>query len=208
MVDEFVLLDNVPYSKGDWRNRNLIKTQHGLKWITIPIRDSTKLHIRDIEAVDNNWRELHWKQLTHNYSKTGFFKRYADRFEALYKENGNNLSRINRQFIETINDILGISTPVSWSHEHTGRGGKGKNERLIEICQSCGANKYLSGPAARTYINEALFVNHGIQVEWMNYTGYPVYRQLFPPFEHGVTILDLLFNEGPDSKKFMKSFLL
>jgi WbqC-like protein family len=206
MVDAFIFLDDVPYSKGDWRNRNLIKTRHGLKWLTIPLNDKTKINIRDILTVHNNWSELHWKQITHNYQKSRFFKQYGEQFEQLYREPGNKLSSINRKFIETINEMLGISTPISWSYEHTSA--TGKNERLIEICQSCGANTYLSGPAAKNYVDEALFAQHGIGVEWMDYSGYPEYKQLFPPFEHGVTILDLLFNEGPDSKKFMKSFLL
>jgi hypothetical protein len=205
MVDEFVFLDDVPFSRG-FRNRNLIKTGHGLKWMTIPLRDKTGTTIRELFTVDDSWRDTHWKQLVHSYNKTAHFKLYADHFEPLYKGRENNLSIINRQFIETINKILGITTPISWSHEHTGIAGK--NERLIEICQSCGANTYLSGPAARDYVDESLFGKNGIEVEWMDYSGYPEYTQMFPPFEHGVTILDLLFNEGPHSKKFMKSFLL
>ena len=46
----------------------------------------------------------------------------------------------------------------------------------------------------------------GINIEWLNYNGYKEYDQLYPPFVHSVSIIDLIFNCGPNSKQFMKSF--
>ena len=205
MADEFVFLDNIPFSKGSWRNRNRIKTADGVKWLTIPLQKSSNANINTILTTGTKWPALHWKKLMYNYCKAPFFEQYADPFDKLYSSlKENNLSRINRVFIETINSILHITTPLSWSDAYTQV--TGKTERLIAICRSCGANTYLSGPAARSYLNEALFNKEGIAVEWMDYSGYPEYHQLFPPFRHEVTILDLLFNTGPDIYKFMKSF--
>ena len=95
-----------------------------------------------------------------------------------------------------------MSTPVRRSSEFTLN--EGKTERLLGLCIAAGATTYLSGPAARDYLDTAAFANAGIGVEWMNYDGYPEYPQLFPPFEHAVSVLDLLFNTGPDAPRYLK----
>jgi hypothetical protein len=81
----------------------------------------------------------------------------------------------------------------------------GKSERLLALNQDLGATTYLSGPAAKDYLDESIFTAAGINVEWMDYSGYAEYNQLFPPFEHGVSVIDLIFNEGENAKNFLKS---
>ena len=83
---------------------------------------------------------------------------------------------------------------------------EGKTEKLLGICKDCDANIYLSGPSAKGYLDESVFIQSNIKVEWMNYDNYLEYQQLFDPFDHGVTILDLIFNEGENATNFMKSF--
>ena len=78
--------------------------------------------------------------------------------------------------------------------------------RLADLCNAAGATEYLTGPSARTYLDADLLAAAGISVRWMDYVGYPEYPQLYPPFEHAVTVLDLLFHTGPDAPRFMKSF--
>ncbi len=207
MVDEFILLDDVQYTKRDWRNRNKIKTPKGLMWLTIPVEVKGKYHqkIKDVKVSDKNWNKKHWLSIVHNYSRAKYFKKYREYFQELYlncKEEY--LSQINFNFIKAINEILNIKTIIRFSGEF--RLLEGKNERLIEICKQCGANIYLSGPSAKNYLDEELFKKEGITVEWMDYSGYPEYNQLYPPFEHFVSIIDLIFNEGPNSTNFMKSF--
>ena len=83
---------------------------------------------------------------------------------------------------------------------------EGKTERLVELCKQAGAQEYISGPSAMGYINEDLFTAEGIALCYMDYTGYPEYDQLFPPFEHRVSVIDLIFNAGPEAPRYMKSF--
>jgi len=203
-VDEFVLYDDMQYTKNDWRNRNKIKTRNGLEWITIPVRvESLAQTIRETKIVNPLWRKQHWKTLAQNYAKAGHFKEYKDIFEELYLGATEvYLSEINRKFILAINGLLGIATTIRCSSEFTLA--PGKSERLLELCKTLGATTYLSGPAASDYLDAAIFAEAGIAVEWMDYSGYPEYTQLFPPFEHGVSIVDLLFNEGGNAPKFMK----
>ncbi|WP_419770588.1 MAG: WbqC family protein [Candidatus Marinarcus sp.] len=206
MVDEFVFYDEVQYTKNDWRNRNKIKTLQGVQWLTIPVKqESLEQKIKDTKISDKKWNIKHWRTLSQNYSKANYYKEYKDIFEELYLTcNEEYLSQINYKFISTINDILGIKTKLRYSSEFELI--DGQTEKLLSICKQCESNKYLSGPAAKDYFNESLAKQENIKIEWMNYSEYKEYEQLHPPFEHGVSILDLIFNEGSNATKFMKSF--
>jgi hypothetical protein len=204
-VDEFILLDNVQYTRRDWRNRNLIKTPHGPRWLTIPVdvKGQFDCTIEQVRTFGNAWRQDHWNMLSQAYRKALFFDQYKDEIRAILLESAeDNLSKINLTFIKAINLWFDIHTPIRWAHEFTLQ--PGKNERLIDICRHVGATVYLSGPAAKGYLDEGLFAQHGIAVEWANYEGFPEYEQLYPPFVHGVSVLDLLFNKGPNSPNYLK----
>jgi hypothetical protein len=207
-VDEFILLDEVQYTRSDWRNRNLIKTSDGLKWLTIPVKVKAlrfETKINEVVVADNRWGVKHWSTIYNNYKKAPYFKQYKELFEELYLNNQELLlSRINFAFIKSISELLGIKTNISWSTDYSLVGDK--NERLIELCKKTGATEYISGPAAKHYLNEVLFNEHQIEVRWIDYTGYKPYNQLYPPFAHNVSILDLIFCEGPFAKRYMKSF--
>ena len=206
MVDEFIFYDEVQYTKNDWRNRNKIKTPQGIQWLTIPVRqESLDQKIKDTKISDKKWNIKHWRTISQNYSKAKYFKDYKDIFEELYLTcDEEYLSEINYKFITTINEILEIKTKLRWSSEFELV--DGQTEKLLGICKDCNADIYLSGPAAKDYFNEDLAKQENIKVEWMDYSGYKEYEQLNPPFEHGVTILDLIFNKGDRAKEFMKSF--
>jgi len=206
MVDEFILYDEVQYTKNDWRNRNKIQTKQGVQWLTIPVRQKELSQlIKDTKITDKKWAKKHWTTIKQNYSKAKYFKEYKDTFEDLYLNNEEEyLSQINYKFIVAICNILGITTKIRWSSEFDLE--DGQTEKLLGICKNCNADVYISGPAANDYFDEELAKKENIRVEWMDYSGYPKYTQLHQPFEHGVTILDLIFNEGSNATKFMKSF--
>jgi len=207
MVDEFVLFDDVQFTRRDWRNRNKIKTPQGLKWLSIPIDNKGKFFqkVNEARVANNDWSVIHWETIKQSYVHTPYFKDYKDLFENFYMNNQEEqLSVINARLIEIVNSILGIGTKITWSSDYELV--EGRTEKLLSICQQAGADFYLSGPAARDYLDESLAQEMGIKVIWMNYLGYPEYSQLHPPFEHGVSILDLIFNAGPRAKNLMKSF--
>ena len=80
-----------------------------------------------------------------------------------------------------------------------------KNEKLIDAIKKVGGNYYITGSAAQSYLNEELFFQENIQVEWKNYSNYLEYNQIHPPFDHFVSILDLIFCSNKISKKFITS---
>lgn len=207
MVDEFILYDDMQYTRRDWRNRNKIQTAQGLKWLTMPVDVKGKYFqkINETKISDKEWGKKHWQSIKLNYSKSKYFKEHKDIFEELYLNNNEEyLSQINYKFIVAICKILDIKTKIRYSSEFNLV--DGQTEKLLGICKESNANIYLSGASAKSYFDIELAKKENIKIEWMDYSDYPVYNQLHTPFEHGVTILDLIFNEGTNATKFMKSF--
>jgi len=206
-VDEFILLDDVQYTRQDWRNRNKIKTPNGARWLSIPVHIDCLYaqNTNETRIADDKWPRRHWDTIVTWYKKARCFDEYAAHFEELYLAcNETLLSRINHRFIVAINDMLGITTRVSWSHDYAQTAGKSR--RLVSLCVQSGATRYLSGPSAKDYLDLGAFQEAGIQVEWANYDNYSEYEQLYPPFVHNVSVIDLIFNQGPRAVRYMKSF--
>jgi len=197
-VDEFILYDDMQFTRRDWRNRNQIKTAQGLQWLSIPVlsKGNYSEAIKNIRVRDGSWAEQHWKIIRLSYGRAPFFGRYSEEIGALYEKASSieSLSTINHLFLVRLCEMLGITTKVSWSMDYTIV--DGKNERLISLCQQAGASHYLSGPAARTYLDESAFAASSISVEWMDYSSYQPYEQRFGDFVSGVSVLDVLFNCG------------
>lgn len=206
-VDEFIFYDEMQYTKNDWRNRNKIKNEQNTAWLTIAVRqERLSQKINQTQAFDPKWAVKHWRTLAQTYARAPYFSQYKDELEALYHTpNFTNLSQINSAFIRAICGWLGITTKLSWSTDY--QLGEGKTERLVRLVQDAGGTDYISGPAARNYLDATLFKQAGIGLHWMDYSGYPEYQQLGPTaFEHGVSVLDLLFNTGLNAPKYMKTF--
>lgn len=207
LVDEFILFDDMQYTRRNWRNRNRIKAPQGPMWLTIPVEVKGKYlqKINETAISDPTWNRWHWKTVVHNYSRAEYLQVYKGLFEDLYLGSSERyLSQVNYKFIVAICEILGINTRISWSTDYCLI--QGKTERVLDLCKQAKATEYISGPTAKGYIDEELFRKEGIILRYADYSDYPEYRQLFPPFEHRVSIIDLIFNEGPEAKKYMKSF--
>jgi hypothetical protein len=205
-VDEFILLDDAQYTRRDWRNRNKIKTSRGLKWLTVPVEVKGRYTQRIDETMiaDPDWPRAHWQMLAHTYRSAPGFEQLAPRLEPLYLEcEAERLSDVNRRFLVELCELLGIDTKLSWSTDYEPSGAK--SERLVGLCAAAGADEYLSGPAARDYLDEGMFREAGVEVAWFDYSGYPEYPQLHGPFEHGVSVLDLLLNTGSDARDYIKA---
>lgn len=205
-VDEFVLYDEVQFTKNDWRNRNQLMTPAGPKWLTIPVQTSNRFGqaIRDTLVVDQRWRRKHWHSWQANYAHSPGLALHAVELEALYLgSTEQRLSQINLSFIHAICRWLEIRTPITWSSDYS-HDAEDPSARLVQICRAARATHYLSGPAARAYLRPDLFHAAGIAIEWMDYSNYPVYRQSGPGFVHSVSALDLILQEGPHAGRFLK----
>lgn len=187
-VDGFIIFDEMQYTSRDWRSRNKIKTPNGLLWLTIPVSKNRHFKQKINETLVSNklWSINHLKTINRFYPKAVYYKDYKDFFANLYNQvqDEDYLCQINKKFIVEICRILDIETKISWSTDY--KYGEGKTERLVDLCQQAGATEYVSGPAAKDYIQTDLFEQAEIKPTWMDYSGYKEYKQLYPPFEHGV----------------------
>jgi hypothetical protein len=204
-VDEFILYDDMQYTRRDWRNRNQIKTPQGLQWLTVPVLVKGKYYqqIRETEIAGADWAGVHWKAIQRNYRRATHFLEIAAWLSPLYLTHSyTHISQLNRRFIEAICHYLGINTAITNSGDYTLI--DGKTERLADLCAKAGGTEYISGPAAKNYIDEDIFIKRGIKLTWFDYCGYPEYPQLWGQFTHAVSILDLLFNCGREAHRYMR----
>lgn len=208
MVDKFILFDDAQFTKRDWRNRNRIKTKEGPQWITIPVEVKGKFHqkICQTKVSDPAWAERHWRTISLHYSRANYFDDLRTTFQDMYRQSAELLflSDINLFFTQRICDMLKIRTVLQKSCDFHLI--EGKTERLIDLCRQAGATDYFSGPTAKAYLEESRFREANIRVHYFDYQDYPTYRQLYGEFVHEVSIIDLLFNEGPNAIRYLKSF--
>lgn len=201
-VDLFIFHDDLQYTKNDWRNRNKIKTDKGSEWITIPCGDNEKRLICNVELKDSAWQKKHWRKIVNYYKKAKFFNEYKKFFEEIYLHEWKNLSSLNQEIIKKItHDILGFTCEFQDSRSYNLNHNKSK--RVEELLIKSDADIYLSGPSAKNYLDEKSIENNSINIEYIDYSNYPEYSQLYPPFIHEVSIIDLIFNEGSKACNFM-----
>lgn len=203
-ADLFVFHDDLQYTKNDWRNRNKIKTPRGTEWLTIPV--GTDEHRRIDEVLlptDRTWAARHWRLLQDHYREAPHFGAYEAFFREVYEgRTWTRLSELNQFLITRIaRDFLGCTTDFTDSTRFglTSR----KQERVLDLLRATGATTYISGPAAKDYLDPEAFREAGIDLVWKDYSGYPDYPQFHPPFAGAVSIVDLLFQTGPQAADYI-----
>ena len=200
MVDTFVSFDSVQFTKRSWINRNRIKSPFGDRWLTVPVYGSTTRLINEIEIKGNDWGKSHFDSLKQSYGRSLYWDDVESTIMPVYKKNLKYISEVNKVLIKSISNYLDIKTNFLNSSDINQKGIK--SERLISIIDEIGASSYLSGPAAKSYIGNE-FEEAGIELEWMDYSGYPEYEQPHGKFRHDVTVLDLIANKGKESSEYI-----
>jgi hypothetical protein len=203
--DEYVIYDRMQYVKRHWHNRNRIKTANGVEWLTIPVVTKGRFDQPiDEVLIEKPWAEKHWRTLELAYRRAPYFEALGPVIKGWYEraEREQRLTDVNELFTREIAGLLGLTTRIVRDTAYPADGIK--SARLLVIAQAAGADRYLSGPSARVYLDEKLFADAGIVAEWMSYDGYPEYTQLHGDFEHAVSVLDVLFNTGPDAPRFFR----
>ena len=198
--DVFVIYDDVQYDKQGWRNRNRIKTGNGVQFVTVPVRCKFKECSRTNEVtIDNrtNWRKKHLFSIKQSYSSAPFYKDYIDLVEEAYSREWQYLIDIDLYFITKFVKCLGLSNKeIVRSSSLDVRGDR--IERLVTLCKIFKADVFYEGAAGKNYIDSKHFEEQGIRVEFQDYK-HPVYNQLYGDFVPYLSVIDLLFNLGPES---------
>ena len=202
--DIHVFLDDVQFEKNSFDNRNKIRTREGPIWLTVPVMTKGRFgsnRLMDVE-IDNHsgWNKKHWKGLETNYAKAPFFRNHAPFFEAVYAKEWRLLKDLNMEITVYLLQALGIRTRTVFSSQ-TERKGK-KSDLVLDLCKNLGATTYLSGILGKDYLALDKFQQANIRVLFQEYE-HPVYHQQFPGFVPNMSVLDLLFNEGPRSLEIL-----
>ena len=201
-ADVFVFYDDVQYTVNDWRNRNRVKTANGVAWLTIPVGNQNDRRICDVEIRDRGWMRKHWMTIEQSYRRAPHFSRFEPFFRDVYDRPWTSLSELNQTVTKSIaRDLLGITTEFRDSREFSLQ--SSKSDRLLSLLQQLGADRYISGPAAKSYLDVDAYEKAGIQVEWKDYSTYPEYAQLHGAFVPNVSIVDALMCCGEQAPEYI-----
>ncbi len=202
-ADYFVFLDSVQYTPRDWRNRNQFITPNGLKWLTVPVHGHQSLMINQVKIdMSQKWQKQHYEFLNHNYKKAPYFNQIQPLLEEIYlNQQWIYLSELNQFLIKKISSQLGLNTVFYNDREFPLI--NEKHKRIINIIKELGAEVYLTGPKALSYLDPNYFYTQDIRLEVMTYPSYPDYPQLWNIQEQKVSILDLLFHQGNQAGNFI-----
>jgi hypothetical protein len=203
-ADVFCYLNDVQYKKNEWQNRNRIKTAQDWQWLTVPVRYRFPEKINEVQINNTTqWGKKHLQALKTNYSRAPYFNAYIPIFEDTFSREWELISELNIHLVECLKDVLQLQekTTIS-SSELTLR--EDPTDRLIDICKALGADTYLAGQGGTAYMDLARFEKNGLKVIMQEFK-HPIYSQLFGDFQSHLSIVDLLFNCGPQSMDMIRS---
>ena len=200
-ADLFIFHDDLQFTHSDWRSRNRIMTREGPRWLSIPAGRDESRRICDVEVRDTTWKQRHRRTIEQNYGRAASFAEYAWLLDFLYDNTITNLSEFNQRAIARLAKILDVTTPLDDSRRYQLRGRK--TERLIDLLTQVNATTYLSGPAGRNYLDADRIGEAGIDLQYFEYPKYADYDHRFGPCVHEVTILDMLFQLGAETPRWI-----
>jgi hypothetical protein len=206
--DAFIFLDSVQFTRRDWRTRNRIKTPIGPLWLSVPVRQkgNYRAPIDGITAAETGWTRQHLRSIEANYRRAPHFSTVFPALETAYAkaEAEVSLAAINQGLTAALCELLGIDTPLLRDVDLVERERLDSQEptaRLVDLAVATNATTYLSGPSARSYLDEAAFTARGVAVAWMDYRSLPEYPQLWGQFDPSLSVVDALLNLGAEGAR-------
>jgi hypothetical protein len=205
LSDVFVILDEVQFPRGTtWITRNRFKNHRGTLWLTIPVRKKG-LGLQPIHQVriyrEGRWEKKHLESLKHAYARAPYFAAHGAFIGHVFSGAFEKLVDLNMAIIHHLLEHLEVHAKVillsDLNLSETG------DRRLVEICKTLGASRFLAQGAARKYLHAALFQEAGIALDFVTPPS-PVYPQLWGDFIPNLSAFDLVFNCGPKAPEIMR----
>jgi hypothetical protein len=202
--DAFVIADDVDFTRKSFINRNRIKTPSGPQWLTLPVKKAPLgTPINEVEISDRQEVERLLAIVRSNYGRAPHFIPFFEKMENTLRSSGHRLAEINTNLIRLIMDELQISTPLFITSEMEGISGT-STERIISICGAMKADTYISGFGGQKYQSSEMMRENGIDCRVYQFR-HPEYRQLWGEFIPNMSVIDLIFNCGPEAAYILKN---
>ena len=205
LSDVFVFYEDVQFEKRSWQQRNRIKMPSGeWNWLSVPVTHNRDTAIKDMKINNStDWKKDHWKTIYYAYHKAPFFNVYQNAIENIFQKNWENLSEMNIYINHILADLIGIKMPAIFKSSDLGGDERRRTDRILYLVKKFGADEYISAPGFRDYLEKDKFKNAGEKLSWCEYH-HPVYPQLSGDFIPYLSVIDLLFNTGPEAIKYLR----
>ena len=200
LSDKFMFVGHCQASPGTWHNRNRIR---GCSYLTIPIRNEFGVSINETRFAGDNWKRKHLRSMEMAYSKAPYFDRYYIPLAKFYELDWDTLGPFNIELIRNLCEWLDIKTPILDSRDFQSPDWGHKTDMLINMCRATGCNQYLSNAGSIAYVDENKMATRGIKHLWQRFT-HPIYDQGHPEFLTNLSVIDLLFNKGPEAGQIVR----
>jgi WbqC-like protein family len=205
VADLFCYFDIVQYQTKDYNNRNKIKTHNGAIWLSVPVesKDHFEKCVGEIRIMQNGWQRKHIKSIQHAYQRAPYFGDYGPELESiLLRESHETLSALNLEILRFLLRALAIETHIVKASDYEFQGTK--SDLVLDMCRQLKADVYVFGSQGRGYADVAKFQAAGVAPCFQDYR-HPTYQQLHGEFLPYMSVIDLLFNEGPRSRDVLLS---
>ena len=199
--DKFIFVTKVQFEKKSWQKRNRVRTKEGWTYIPVPTITKGKMTQNICDVLINNnddWREKNFKTISLLYGKSPFYNEYKDFLEDLYTRKWEKLMDLDIYIMEYIFDLLNVNTEILFDRDYDFAGKK--TDMLVDMCIKTNCDTYLSNLGSSAYVDISCFTDKGLKHQYINYIG-EKYKQLYPGFEEGLTILDMLMSCGTERTK-------
>jgi hypothetical protein len=203
LAESFCVFDIVQYQKKDYNNRNRIKTHTGPMWLSVPVESKNHLQTMncDVKIIDNGWHKKHAKSIRFNYKAAPYFDQYIDIIEEqLLNKKFKYLTDLNFEMLSKFLELLDIKVNIIKASDLDFSGQK--SELVLDMCIKLGSKKYIFGEQGKNYVDRAVFAKSAVDVYFQKYI-HPTYKQINGKFSPYMSVIDLLFNAGPESKKII-----
>jgi hypothetical protein len=207
-VDEFVIYDNIQFSKKGWINRNRILVNGTDAYITLPLKkDSDYLDVKD-RYLSDDW-EIEKKKIinriTESYRKAPYFTSVFPIIEGIFNYSDRNLFEFISNSLKQINKYLDITTPLIVSSTIDVNHELKSEKKVIALCKARHAETYINPIGGIELYNKEEFKSEGIELKFLKADNiiYPQFKNEFVPF---LSIIDvMMFNTKEEIKHYLQS---
>lgn len=210
LCDKYVFMDTVQFEENGWLHRNRVRMPNGWSWLTVPIdhNASNKQRLNEVYPIGVNeenkesWQDEHWETIRHLYANAEYYDEYAPELRRLYKDKTwESLVELCWEQLQLFSKWLELDDrEVVRMSDRDFEGTK--DDLVLDHAKKLSGDAVVFGSNGEDYVDVEKFNKENISVYFQDYQ-HPNYNQRFDGFESHMSIVDLIFNHGPDAKQII-----